>query len=62
MPTDNFKKELSTEQETIQEARPRMCGWLLFQMAKDKWQPQQEQLLESSEKELPGLTQKGHSK
>lgn len=62
MPTDNFKKELSTKQETIQESKPRICGWLLFQMTKDKRQPQQELLPESSEKELPGLMQKDNSK
>lgn len=44
MPTDNFKKELSTKQETIQEARPRMCGWVLLKMAEDNRRDQQSKL------------------
>lgn len=46
MPADNFKKELSTKQETIQESRPRMCGWVLLKMAEDNRRDQQSKLHE----------------
>ena len=44
MPTDNFKKELSTKQEATLKSKSEMCGWALLQMAKDKRQLQKSEL------------------
>jgi len=62
MPTDNFKKELSTTRVTTLKSKPEMCGWALLQMAADKRQSQQNKSPESLEKELSGLTQADNSK
>lgn len=40
MPSDNFKKELSTKQVITLKSKPEMCGWALLQMAEDKRQSQ----------------------